>query len=357
MYYIKRCCCLLASTFPRAFCSGLFLWATYVLCIEIAFKLYGGIIGLVLCTVGVILLVISLQAYCLVVALGPGSPADFTELHILNYVPGMQIKPPHELLNRTVTTSGSGNFRICNKCEVFKPDRSHHCSSCGICILKMDHHCPWFACCIGFKNHKFFVQFLIYTQIYSLLALLVSGKVLYDFFETKRYKDHYLSLNYVFLTVVSFVTFLSLTFFIGFTLYQLFRNKTTIESYESQRYRANLKVADDRYYKFNSRKPTDKSLGNVFDLGWRENFKQVMGNSWYEWLLPIRVVPKRLNDYYLNNGLNYPVNEHVYQKLVQNSELQQRLYEDILDYRRKQKQDQEADLENEYQQSGTVYGV
>ena len=32
---------------------------------------------------------------------------------------------------------------LCKKCNVIKPLRTHHCSICGFCVLKMDHHCPW----------------------------------------------------------------------------------------------------------------------------------------------------------------------------------------------------------------------
>lgn len=30
---------------------------------------------------------------------------------------------------------------ICKKCISPKPPRTHHCSVCNRCILKMDHHC------------------------------------------------------------------------------------------------------------------------------------------------------------------------------------------------------------------------
>lgn len=30
---------------------------------------------------------------------------------------------------------------ICKKCDSPKPPRTHHCSVCNKCVLKMDHHC------------------------------------------------------------------------------------------------------------------------------------------------------------------------------------------------------------------------
>ena len=44
--------------------------------------------------------------------------------------------------------------RYCEKCRAIKPDRSHHCSICEDCTLKMDHHCPWINNCVGFHNYK-----------------------------------------------------------------------------------------------------------------------------------------------------------------------------------------------------------
>ena len=42
-----------------------------------------------------------------------------------------------------VQRSIQGAMRYCDKCQAVTPDRSHHCSVCQDCILKMDHHCPW----------------------------------------------------------------------------------------------------------------------------------------------------------------------------------------------------------------------
>lgn len=44
-----------------------------------------------------------------------------------------------------VTAKRNGEPRMCRKCDNLKPDRTHHCSICGECILKFDHHCPWYS--------------------------------------------------------------------------------------------------------------------------------------------------------------------------------------------------------------------
>jgi hypothetical protein len=64
-------------------------------------------------------------------------------------------------------------FAICRTCRVPKPPRSHHCSMCGMCVLKQDHHCPWINTCVGFRNQKFFFQFLVYT----VLLCIVGGSI------------------------------------------------------------------------------------------------------------------------------------------------------------------------------------
>ena len=51
---------------------------------------------------------------------------------------------------------------VCKHCVQPKPPRTHHCSICETCFLKMDHHCPWVNNCIGHFNHRYFVSFCIF---------------------------------------------------------------------------------------------------------------------------------------------------------------------------------------------------
>lgn len=78
-----------------------------------------------------------------------------------------------EPLPNTITIKRSnGRPRWCSKCSAPKPDRCHHCRQCGRCVLKMDHHCPWLLdSCIGLRNYKAFVLFLLYTSLFCVLCI------------------------------------------------------------------------------------------------------------------------------------------------------------------------------------------
>lgn len=60
---------------------------------------------------------------------------------------------------------------ICHKCNRVKPPRTHHCSICRTCVLKMDHHCPWFNGCVGYRNHAHFFMFLVTLWIMTVFYL------------------------------------------------------------------------------------------------------------------------------------------------------------------------------------------
>jgi len=65
-----------------------------------------------------------------------------------------------------------GEVAWCPECASERPERAHHCSQCGLCILRMDHHCPWVGTCIGWRNHKHFLLLNWWSFWASLVWLL-----------------------------------------------------------------------------------------------------------------------------------------------------------------------------------------
>ncbi|XP_065343644.1 palmitoyltransferase ZDHHC16 isoform X2 [Cloeon dipterum] len=63
---------------------------------------------------------------------------------------------------------------ICKKCISPKPPRTHHCSICDRCVLKMDHHCPWLNNCVGHFNHRYFFMYMVYV-VTGCLYIMVFG--------------------------------------------------------------------------------------------------------------------------------------------------------------------------------------
>lgn len=63
----------------------------------------------------------------------------------------------------------------CTKCKAPRPERAHHCSTCGVCVLRMDHHCPMVSNCVGQRNLKFFIV-LNFWQFIGCLVFLFSPR-------------------------------------------------------------------------------------------------------------------------------------------------------------------------------------
>lgn len=75
---------------------------------------------------------------------------SFTALAILAIVSHYQAMttnpgavPPDAKPLSTTTVDSQQVLRLCRRCKSFKPQRAHHCSVCGRCIIKMDHHCTY----------------------------------------------------------------------------------------------------------------------------------------------------------------------------------------------------------------------
>ena len=179
---------------------------------------------------GLVLYILLSWSYTVAVFRDPGSPVSSNGGY--SYLPAQEAQRGSSL-----TVKSSGGMRYCKKCEARKPDRAHHCSTCKRCVLKMDHHCPWLATCLGLRNYKAFVLFLVYTTLFCLVCFAVSMGWLYsEVLSDGQYNDNLMPVNDLVLAVVSGIFALALGGFTAWHISLAWRNQTTIEKLETTRY-------------------------------------------------------------------------------------------------------------------------
>ncbi|XP_064283265.1 palmitoyltransferase ZDHHC15 isoform X2 [Passer domesticus] len=165
------------------------------------------------------------------------------------------------------TRTGNGGIRFCDRCQLIKPDRCHHCSVCAMCVLKMDHHCPWVNNCIGFSNYKFFLLFLAYSLLYCLYIAATVFKYFIKYW-TGELTNGRSKFHILFLLFVAIMFFVSLMFLFGYHCWLVSRNRSTLEAFSAPVFQNG----------------PDK---NGFNLGFVKNLQQVFGEEKKLWLLPI----------------------------------------------------------------------
>jgi len=172
-----------------------------------------------------------------------------------------------------------GSVRYCEKCACIKPDRAHHCSVCGSCVLKMDHHCPWVNNCVAFNNYKFFILFLLYGLTYCLFVALSTLKYFLRFWTQTIGSEGYGKFHILFLFFVSAMFSISLCSLLGYHIHLVLHNRTTLEAFRAPVFR---------------RGPDKEG----FSLGKRGNVAEVFGDTW--WRMPLPVFSS------FGDGLTYP---------------------------------------------------
>ena len=68
--------------------------------------------------------------------------------------------------------------RNCDTCRHIRPAKASHCNMCGHCVHGWDHHCVALNNCVGRRNIRSFVSFLIATAVFSALVIVSSLLIL-----------------------------------------------------------------------------------------------------------------------------------------------------------------------------------
>lgn len=227
-----------------------------------------------------ILLLLLTWSYFMVVFEDPGSvPQNWRPISEVNLEEGISSLQSDNITPETSISAQSPLDGVerrpatgyCTRCQNAKPPRCHHCSVCQRCVLKMDHHCVWVVNCVGARNYKFFLLFLLYTFLETTVDTLALLPDIIKFLGDA--KKHPSSPGGLAVTVLAFVLnlafALSLLCFLAMHASLLWSNTTTIEVYEKRR------------------EKKERAGRWKYDLGWEKNLEQVFGTKKALWLLPM----------------------------------------------------------------------
>lgn len=106
------------------------VWAVYpvIFSISVLFGVFHSIVTFILS-------VSTISSFSLAAFRSPGAPANM----LWGSYP-------------VVEKGGLENYTYCAYCAKPKSPRTHHCRSCGMCVLDMDHHCPFVCILLAIFN-------------------------------------------------------------------------------------------------------------------------------------------------------------------------------------------------------------
>ena len=141
----------------------------------------------------------------------------------------------------------------------------------------MDHHCPWVGHCVGERNYKHYVLFLMYTTLSLFDVIVASVKRIV----TPNDWSNYAIVFTATVALAQLVLMCSVGYLLVWHLMQCAHNCTTIEWYQNQK---NSRHHASKLATF----PWPKTfpIKSPYDGGLYSNFQQVFGR-YFLWLVPI----------------------------------------------------------------------
>ncbi|XP_037403432.1 palmitoyltransferase ZDHHC20-A isoform X1 [Pygocentrus nattereri] len=287
--HVLRCCQRGLSWIPVIFINLVVCWSYYAYVVELCiYTIPNAEEQVIYLVVFHVCFVMFMWSYWKTIVSKPSNPSKefcLPKAEKEQYEKEERPEAQQEILKKVArnlpvyTRTGSGAIRYCDLCQLIKPDRCHHCSTCDHCVLKMDHHCPWVNNCVGFSNYKFFVLFLAYSMLYCVFIAATVLQYFIKFWTLCRRRsvehcpenqlpDNHAKFHVLFLFFVAAMFFISIMSLFSYHIWLVAKNRTTIEAFRAPVFRNG----------------PDK---NGFTLGFRKNLAQVFGDQKKHWFLPV----------------------------------------------------------------------
>lgn len=148
-------------------------------------------------------------------------------------------KPPDEYFNvvslpYTTNPTFGVSVKYCPSCHIWRLPRMSHCGVCNACVANHDHHCKFLNNCVGLRNYRHFLWFLLASVVACALQTALCMVHLFHYrtgHSTISSFSHSASTYPValLLSIVGFLAFIYPFLLLGLHLYLTAYNCTTRE--------------------------------------------------------------------------------------------------------------------------------
>ncbi|KAG9467349.1 hypothetical protein GDO78_015120 [Eleutherodactylus coqui] len=225
--HVLRCCQRVVGWIPVLFITLVVCWSYYAYMLELCVFIY-----LVFFHIFFIMFVWSYWKTIFSFPANPSKEFALSKSDKESYEKEERQEYQQEILKRAAkdlpiyTTTATKAIRYCERCQLIKPDRCHHCSACDLCRSKTEETCPQNE--LADTRAKFHVLFLFF---------------------------------------VSAMFFISILSLFSYHCWLVGKNRSTIEAFRAPSFRTGPEK-------------------DGFSLGCGKNFRQVFGDEKKYWLIP-----------------------------------------------------------------------